>query len=64
MKLLGFFQYVYLVFAVLFLYDAYSQWSSDNGTRALMSFLLAALAVFIFFFRKRFRKRFEDKNKQ
>ena len=64
MKLLGFFQYVYLVFAVLFLYDAYAQWTGGNGTRALMSFLLAALAVFIFFFRKRFRKRFEDKNKQ
>ena len=64
MKLLGFFQYAYLVFAVLFLYDAYSQWSNGNGTRALMSLLLAALAVFIFFFRKRFRKRFEDKNKQ
>jgi uncharacterized membrane protein len=64
MKLLGFFQYVYLVFAVLFLYDAYTQWSSGNSTRALMSFLLAALAVFIFFFRKRFRKKFEDENKQ
>ena len=64
MKLLGFFQYVYLVFAVLFLYDAYSQWTNDNGTRTLMSLLLGALAVFIFFFRKRFRKKFEEKDKQ
>lgn len=64
MKLLGFFQYVYLVFAVLFLYDAYAQWTNDNGSRALMSLLLAALAVFIFFFRKRFRKKFDDQNKQ
>ncbi|MBT8393342.1 MAG: hypothetical protein HKO81_10665 [Flavobacteriaceae bacterium] len=64
MKLLGFFQYAYLVFAILFLYDAYTQWSTGNGTRALMSLLLAALAVFIFFFRKRYRKKFEDKNNQ
>ncbi len=64
MKVLGFFQYVYLVFAVLFLYDAFSQWTNDNGTRALMSLLLSALAIFIFFFRKRFRKKFEDKDKQ
>jgi len=63
MKLLGFFQYVYLVFAALFLYDAYIQWANDNGTRALMSVMLGALAIFIFFFRKRFRKKFEDKNK-
>jgi len=64
MKLLGFFQYVYLVFAALFLYDAYSEWTNNNGSRALMSLLLGALAIFIFFFRKRFRKRFEDQNKQ
>ena len=64
MKLLGFFQYVYLVFAALFLYDAYAQWANGNGSRALMSLLLAALAVFIFFFRKRFRKKFDDQSKQ
>ena len=61
MKLLGFFQYAYLVFAALFLYDAYAQWADGNGTRALMSLLLAILAIFIFFFRRRFRKRFQDK---
>lgn len=64
MKLLGFFQYVYLVFAALFLYDAYSEWTNDNGSRALMSLLLGALAIFIFFFRKRFRNKFKDQNKQ
>jgi hypothetical protein len=64
MKLLGFFQYVYLVFAALFLYDAYSEWTNDNGSRALMSLLLGALAIFIFFFRKRFKNKFKDQNKQ
>lgn len=58
MKILGLFQYAYLIFAVLFAYDAIV-----NPERRVVSFLLAALAIFVFFFRKRFRKRFEDQNK-
>ena len=63
MKLLKLFQYAYIIFAVLFLYDAISNWSSDRN-RAYMSLLFVALAVFMFFFRKKFRKKFEDRNKQ
>ena len=59
MKLAKFFQYAYLIFAVLFLYDAIVNWG-DN--RVYMSLLLAALAVFMFFFRRKFRKKYEDKN--
>lgn len=59
MKVLGIFQYAYLIFAVLFLYDAIT-----SPERVVMSSLLAALAIFMFFFRKRFRKKFEDQNKR
>ncbi|WP_339917277.1 hypothetical protein [Yeosuana marina] len=59
MKLAKFFQYAYLIFAVLFLYDAIINWG-DN--RVYMSLLLAALAVFMFFFRRKFRKKYEDKD--
>ncbi len=59
MKILGLFQYAYLVFAVLFAYDAIT-----SPERRVMSALLAGLATFMFFFRKRFRKKFEDQNKQ
>jgi hypothetical protein len=62
MKFLQFFQYVYLIFVVLFSYDAYTKWSTDRN-RAYMSLFFAALSVFMFFFRKRFRKKFEDRNK-
>lgn len=62
MKFLKFLQYVYLIFFALFLYDALSNWSVDRG-RAYMSLFFAALALFIFFFRKRFRKRFEERGK-
>lgn len=59
MKVLALFQYAYLIFAVLFAYDAIT-----TPERRLMSGLLAGLAIFMFFFRKRFRKKFENQNKK
>ena len=62
MKILSFLQYLYLGFAALFLFDMSNNWSSDrNG--AYLSLFFAVLAVFMFFFRKKFRKRFEDRGK-
>jgi uncharacterized membrane protein len=63
MKILNFFQYAYIIFAVMFIYKAVSVWSEDSRTAYLMLFF-AAMAVFMFFFRKRFRKKIEDSNKQ
>jgi hypothetical protein len=62
MKLLQFFQYAYIVFAALFLYDGISNWSVDRN-RSYMSLFFAALAIFMYFFRKRFRKKIEERNK-
>ncbi|AEH00427.1 hypothetical protein Lacal_0576 [Lacinutrix sp. 5H-3-7-4] len=59
MKIFKLFQYAYLVFALLFFYDAFSNWGE---TRAYSSLLLGALAVFMFFFRKRFNKKFDNKD--
>ena len=61
MKLLQFFQYIYLFFAVLFIYDGFSNLGEDVS-RAIISFVFAALAIFMFFFRKRFRKKFDNRN--
>lgn len=61
MRYSKFFQYAYLVFAVLFLYDGISKWNT-NTKGAYVSFALAALAVFVFFFRKKFSKKFEDRH--
>lgn len=63
MKLLKFFQYVYLVFAVLLSFEAYANWSS-NRQRAYLYIVLAILAVFMFFFRAKFRRKFEDRQNQ
>jgi hypothetical protein len=62
MKVLQFFQYIYLFFAVLFIYDAVTNIGVDTN-RVIISLIFAALAIFMFFFRKKFRKKFENKNK-
>ena len=59
-KALKIFQFAYLIFAVLFLWDAITKWSTERN-RSYISLLFAALAVFMFFFRKRFRKKFQDR---
>jgi len=59
MKVFKIFQYAYLVFAVLFLYDAITNWGE---TRAYTSLLFFALAVFMFFFRKKFNKKFDNQD--
>ena len=62
MKLLKILQYVYLFFFVAFLYDAITKWNVE-GESPYLSLGLAALALFMFFFRKKYRKRFEDRGK-
>ncbi|QCE40711.1 hypothetical protein [Psychroserpens sp. NJDZ02] len=61
MKTFKFFQYAYLVFAVLFLYDAIANW---GDSKAYMSLLLGATAVFMFFFKQRFSKKIENKDRK
>ncbi|SDR88736.1 hypothetical protein SAMN04515667_0915 [Formosa sp. Hel1_31_208] len=62
MKILQFFQYAYLFFAVLFIYDAISNIGVDNS-RMTISFVFAGLSIFMFFFRKKFRNKFDNRNK-
>ncbi|MGF1556565.1 hypothetical protein [Paucihalobacter sp.] len=63
MTFLKIFQYAYLVVAVLFLYEAFKAWNTE-GKIDYMSLFFFALALFLFFFRRKFRKRFEDRGKQ
>ncbi|WNH09241.1 hypothetical protein [Thalassobellus suaedae] len=61
MKYSKIFQYAYLVFAALFIYDGFSKWG-DGTNRAYVAFGLAALAVFMYFFRQKFRRKYENKD--
>jgi hypothetical protein len=62
MKILSILQYLYLGFAGLFLFDAIDKWNSD-GYDAYISLFFSLLAVAMFFFRKKFKKRFKDRGK-
>lgn len=61
MKILSLFQFAYLAFAGLFLYLAYEKYT--QGESIVMPLIMAVLAVFMFFFRGHFRKKFQDRNK-
>ncbi|WP_338408831.1 LPXTG cell wall anchor domain-containing protein [uncultured Flavobacterium sp.] len=61
MKYLQYTQYIYLVAAVLFALKTAEIWDQDNDQHFL--FLgITLLSVFMFFFRRRFSKKFEDRN--
>ncbi|QDO93603.1 hypothetical protein FNB79_06295 [Formosa sediminum] len=60
-KTFKFFQYAYLIFAVVFFYDVVSNYMA-TGTLSYGSLLLGAAAVFMFFFRQRFNKKFDNKD--
>ncbi|GAB1856916.1 hypothetical protein MHTCC0001_17520 [Flavobacteriaceae bacterium MHTCC 0001] len=62
MKYTKFFPYVYLVFGILFLFDAVMSYN-DTGKVAYPKVLLGATAVFMFFFRRKFNKKFENRDK-
>ena len=62
-KFWKFFEYAYFVIAIIFIVEGVINWSTDRN-RAYLFLGFAALAVFMYFFRKRFRKRIEQRNKQ
>jgi hypothetical protein len=62
MNYLKFTQYVYLAFGLYFIYDGISKWNQPE--KPWLSFIIAGLAIFMFFFRRRFARKFEDQNKK
>jgi len=56
MKVYKIIAYVYLVFGLFFIYQAYVAFS--NGNEYIINLLLAAAAIFMFVFRLRSLKRF------
>jgi positive regulator of sigma E activity len=63
MNYLKYTQYVYLVAAFFFAYKAIDNNELDKDQHLL--FLgIAVLSICLFFFRRKFAKKFEDRNKQ
>lgn len=59
MKILKYVYYIYLFFALAFIYDGIIRLQS-NEAHPWLSFLIATAAVFMFFFRRKYSKRMED----
>lgn len=61
MNYLKYTQYVYLIFGIYFICDGFTKLNAGNDTPWL-SFIIAGLAIFMFFFRRKFAKKFESNN--
>lgn len=62
-KYFRYFEYAYLVFAVLFIITGIYELNT-SPQRSYLMFGMAVLATFMFFFKRRFRRRFEERNKK
>lgn len=62
-KLGNLFQAAYIGFAVLFIYQAIVNWGAPGG-KSYLYLGIAAVAIFKFFFNRKYRKRFETHYKK
>jgi len=56
-------QYIYLAFAIYFIFDGVTKLNEGSDTFWL-SFAIAVMAIFMFFFRRKFAKKFDDNKKK
>jgi hypothetical protein len=54
--------YLYLVMAGFFVYSGIMAIIEKEAGHAVISFCFAGAAVFMFFFRKKFQNKFQDRN--
>ena len=53
------FEIGYLVIAIVFLVEAYLNWGDENQ-KHFVYLIFSALAIFMYFFRRKFRKKMEN----
>jgi FtsH-binding integral membrane protein len=61
-KIYRLFEYAYIVMAAFSFYLVYTNWN-DNRNRAYLFAFFAVTAIFMFFFKRKFRKKIEEQNK-
>jgi uncharacterized membrane protein YuzA (DUF378 family) len=62
-KFFRYFEYAYLLFALLFIATGVYEFN-QSPQRSYLMFGMAGLAIFMFFFKRRFRRKFEERNKK
>jgi len=63
MTYLKYIQYFYLIAAILFAVDGFTQLDDTGERNPWISFFFAAIALFMFFFRRRFAQKFQNQQK-
>lgn len=61
-KYFKFFEIAYLIIAIVFAVETVLRWNNDRP-KAYIFLFFSVLAVFMYFFRKKYRKRFENQDK-
>lgn len=62
MNYLNITRYIYLVVGLIMIYDSIANW--NNEQKPWLSVMLAAMAIFMFFFRSNYAKKFEERRRQ
>ncbi|QED38200.1 hypothetical protein FK178_10940 [Antarcticibacterium arcticum] len=57
-----YFEYAYLVMAAFFLFETIRIWNEERN-RAYLFIFFVIVAVFMYFFKRRFRKNLENRNR-
>ena len=60
-KISKFFEYGYLIIAIIFIVEGIFRWNTDRE-KAYLFIGFSVLAIFMYFFKKRFRKKVEARN--
>lgn len=63
MKYFKIFEIAYLVIAIVSIYEVYAEWGVDRN-RAYLFLFFAVFSLFMFVFRRRYRKKFQNRNKK
>ena len=56
-------EYLYLVMAIFFAYEAITTWNENPG-KAYLFLAFVIVSIFMFFFRRNFRKKMEERNRK
>ena len=64
MKMLKFFEYVYLCIFIISTIEIIRSWNYPEGNRLWLFFFFAIVSLGMFFFRRTYRKKFEKRNRK
>ncbi len=59
MKFFKYFEYAYLFIAAFFLFETFRIWNVERN-RAYLFIFFVVIAIFMFFFKRRFRQKLEN----